>query len=91
MGEEVITHKMNLVDIKNLMTGTLSNFGEQVLLVLTAVIGIAIAYYLYKIAWNLIRGTTFTNWAWLDRHTYKPYKGYNRFHSQKWNIKHTMN
>jgi len=30
------------------------------------------------------------HWSWYDRHTYKPYKGYNRLHSQKWNAEHTM-
>jgi len=78
---------MNLTAIKNLMTATLSAFGSQVLIVLTATLGIAIAYYLFKFSWRLIQGTTITNWAWLDRHIYKPYKGYNRFHSRKWNVR----
>jgi len=30
-----------------------------------------------------------SHWAWYDRHTYKPWKGYNRLRSKKWNIEHT--
>ncbi len=29
--------------------------------------------------------------AWLDRKTHLPYKGYSRFHSYRWNLKHTAN
>jgi hypothetical protein len=81
---------MNLTAIKNLMTGTLTAFGNQVFIILSACLGVAIAYYLFKFSWHLIKGTTGTNWAWLDRHTYKPYKGYNRLRSRKWNLAHTM-
>jgi len=28
--------------------------------------------------------------AWWDHETYRPYKGYNRLRSQKWNMEHTM-
>jgi hypothetical protein len=78
---------MNVTAIKNLMTATLSAFGAQVLIVLSATLGIAIAYYLFKFSWRLIQGTTVTNWAWLDRHTYKPWKGYNRLMSKNWNLR----
>jgi hypothetical protein len=77
---------MNLTAIQNLMISTLNDFGDYVLIILSSVIGIAIAYYLFNFAWHLIQGTTFTGWAWLDRHTYKPWKGYNRFRSKKWNM-----
>jgi len=85
---------MELSTISTLMTGTLSNFGDEVLVVLTATIGIAIAYYLFCWFWRVIplaiEGKTWTRWSWLDRHTYKPYKGYNRLRSRKWNMEHTM-
>ena len=48
---------MNLTAISSLMTGTLNAFGDQVLVVLTAVIGVAIAYFLFKFAWRKIKGS----------------------------------
>jgi len=87
---------MDLTTISNLMTGTLSDFGDQVLIVLSAVIGVAIAYYLFKFAINQIwhfDGTTNwlgSKWSWYDHLTYKPYKSYNRMRSRKWNMEHTM-
>lgn len=81
---------MNLIAIKTLMTGTITAFGAQVLIVLSACLGVYVAYYLFNFALHWIKGTTGTNWAWLDRHTYLPYKGYNRFRSRSWNMEHTM-
>lgn len=48
---------MNTIAIKNLALGTLSSFGDQVLIVLTAVIGVAIAYFLFTWAWERIKGS----------------------------------
>jgi hypothetical protein len=48
---------MDLAAISNLATNTLSDFGDQVLIVLTAVIGVAIAYFLFKFAWRKIKGS----------------------------------
>lgn len=48
---------MDLTAIGTLATTTLSDFGAQVLLVLTAVIGIAIAYFLFRFAWKKIKGS----------------------------------
>jgi len=28
------------------------------------------------------------HWAWYDRMTYKPWKGYNRLRSRSWNMRH---
>jgi len=36
---------------------TVNGFGDQVLIVLTAVVGIAIAYVLFKFAWRKIKGS----------------------------------
>jgi len=30
-----------------------------------------------------------SHWSWYDRMTYKPWKGYNRLRSKRWNIDHT--
>lgn len=48
---------MDLASIGTLATTTLDGFGDQVLIVLTAVIGIAIAYFLFKFAWKKIKGS----------------------------------
>jgi len=87
---------MNLANIKNLMIATLEDFGAEVLIVLTAVIGVAIAYFLFKFALNQIwhfDGTTNwlgKHWSTWDHFSYKKWKGYNRFRSQKWNMENTM-
>jgi len=48
---------MDLAAVGTLATTTLDSFGDQVILVLTAVIGIAIAYFLFKFAWRKIKGS----------------------------------
>jgi len=48
---------MDLASIGTLATTTLSDFGDQVLVVLGAVIGVAIAYFLFKFAWRKIKGS----------------------------------
>jgi len=48
---------MDLASVGTLATTTLGDFGDQVILVLTAVIGIAIAYFLFKFAWRKIKGS----------------------------------
>lgn len=48
---------MDLTAIGTLATSTLTAFGGQVLIVLTAVIGVAIAYFLFKFAWSKIKGS----------------------------------
>jgi len=48
---------MDLAAVGTLATSTLSDFGDEVILVLTAVIGIAIAYFLFKFAWRKIQGS----------------------------------
>jgi len=48
---------MTAAAIGTLATTTLSAFGAQVLIVLTAVIGVAIAYFLFKFAWKKIKGS----------------------------------
>jgi len=65
---------MDLSTISTLMTGTLSDFGDQVLIVLTAVIGVAIAYFLFRFAFRKIKGSVSDgqphHWKWdrVDHH-----------------------
>jgi len=81
---------MDTLSIQTILTDSLTDLGASALVILTAVIGVAVAYYLFNFGRKLILGQTFTSWSWLDRMTYKPYKGYNRFRSRKWNLEHTM-
>lgn len=48
---------MDLTSIGTLATTTLDGFSDQVLIVLTAVIGVAIAYFLFRFAWKKIKGS----------------------------------
>jgi hypothetical protein len=48
---------MDLTAISTLATTTLSSFGDEVLVVLTAVIGVSVAYFLFKFAWRKIKGS----------------------------------
>jgi len=63
---------MELTAIQSLMTTTLSDFGDEVLIVLTAVIGVAIAYFLFKFAWRAIKRSVGGGTP-----TGSPYKGHN--------------
>lgn len=82
---------MNTIAMKNLILSSLSSYGTQLVIILTAIIGIGLAYLVFRMGWRLVQGTTWQSNAWLDRMTYKPYKGYNRFRSRSWNVQHTIN
>jgi len=86
---------MTPTDISTILTTGMTTFGGQALIVLTALVAIGIAFYVFRWGWSVIRrmiaGETVTRWSWLDKKLYKPYKGYNRWHSRQWNVEHTMN
>jgi len=67
---------------------TLTTFGLSVLAILTAVIGVAVAYLVFKFGWQRVitDQSLMIGGYYLRR---KPHAGYNRFRSQEWNIKHT--
>jgi len=48
---------MTLTAIETLITDTLTDFGASVLVILTAVIGLAIAYVAFRFGWNKVRGS----------------------------------
>jgi len=48
---------MDLTAVTTLATTTLGAFSDKVLIVLTAVIGVAVAYFLFKFAWRKIKGS----------------------------------
>lgn len=78
-----------LADLLTLLDTTANELQGYIITVIGIVLPLFILYILCEFFSKLIRGVTFTSWAWLDRMTYKPYKGYNRFHSRKWNMQHT--
>lgn len=43
--------------IQTLITDSLTSFGNAALVVLTAVIGIAVAYFLFKWGWRKVKGS----------------------------------
>jgi hypothetical protein len=40
-----------------LVTGTLTTFGSSVLVILTAVIGIGVAYLVFRFGWRKVKGS----------------------------------
>jgi len=74
------------------------NFGAMVaqnipkMLIITASL-IGLFWGIKKfIHWCVGDGTTTwlgSHWAWLDHKMYRPWKGYNRLRSRKWNLEHT--
>ena len=46
---------MNTVDTKNLIIDTIADYGDQAFLILVAVIGLAVAYLVFKFGWNMTR------------------------------------
>jgi len=80
---------MDLNSIETLITSTLTDFGASVLVILTAVIGLAIAYVAFRFGFNkLLFDQSLMVGGFYLRKT--PYKGYNRFRSKQWNMKNTM-
>jgi len=80
---------MNILAIKNLLLSTLLDFGNSVLILLSAFVVVSLAFFVFRMGWHFLQGTSFIGWAWLDRQTYKPYKNYNRLRSRKWNLANT--
>lgn len=87
---------MTATSITQLLLTSITAFGSKALIILSAVIGLSVAFLIVR--WGFFgsagAGTTsrFSHlFPWIDHLTYKPYKGYNRLHSRKWNMTHTFN
>jgi len=48
---------MDLTAIETLITGTVTDFGATVLVILTAVIALAVAYLAFRFGWRKITGS----------------------------------
>jgi len=73
---------------ETLVTGTLTTFGSSVLVILTAVIGIGVAYLIFRFGWYKIQsslgsyGESKREQAWLSRQPRD--KERDRFHSESY-------
>ncbi len=48
---------MNATVIQNLITTTLSTFGSSALVILTAVIGVGVAFLIFRFGWRKVKGS----------------------------------
>jgi len=85
---------MNATNALSLILVAIRDFGGSLLLILLAIMGIIVGVLIVKVGLNLVwhaDGTTNwlgRHWSWYDQRTYSPYKGYKRWRSRKWNMKH---
>jgi len=92
-----MVHNMNSILANTIFLSFTNNFGliigqniPKILIILSALIGLFWGIKKF-IHWCVGDGTTTwlgSHWSWLDKKMYKPWKGYNRLHSRKWNINH---
>jgi len=74
--------------VTNLILNTIADWSLNAFLVISTGIGVSIGYLVYKFGWRLIKDQSLMIGGFYVRNT--PYKGYNRFRSKQWNMKHTM-
>jgi len=80
---------MNITTLQTVILNTLTTFSLAVLGIITAIISIGVAYLIFTVGWHrLINDQSLMLGGYYLRK--KPYANYNRFHSQKWNMTHTM-
>jgi len=80
---------MNSTQTTLIITDTLATYGVYALIILGAVLGVSVAYLVFTFGWErLMNDRSLKIFGVYVRDT--PYKGYNRFRSQKWNLKNTM-
>ncbi len=48
---------MTAAAAESLVTGTLTTFGTSVLAILTAVIGVGVAYLIFRFGWRKVKGS----------------------------------
>ena len=86
---------MTPINIENLLLDYFFILGLAVLEILTATLIISIAYIVFDFGYKtIIQGRTSflsSKIMFLDHAPFtRPYKGYNRFRSRKWNSQHTI-
>lgn len=79
---------MTNTQVTNLILSTLADWSFYIFIIISSVVGISLAYLVYKFGWRLINDQSLMIGGFYLRNT--PYKGYNRFRSRKWNMSNTM-
>lgn len=79
---------MNASLTQALILDALQTFGLAVLAIIGATLVVGIAYLVFKKGWSLFYDKSLMIGGFYVRNT--PYKGYNRWRSQAWNMKNTM-
>jgi len=84
---------MNSIAVKNLVLGAIGDFSLALLVIVGACLVIGIGVLIIRNGMQLIRGTTMPDvarmgWNNVDKFFYKPWKGYKRYRSRKWNMEH---
>lgn len=85
---------MTYADTLILIANAFSEYGVALLqifgLLLSITLGVLIFYFGFRAIWHADGTTNWlgSHWSWYDQHTYKPYAGYNRLRSRKWNMQH---
>lgn len=49
---------MTAADMGTLITDTVGDYGAQLLIILTAIIGIGVAYLVFRFGWRKVKGST---------------------------------
>lgn len=81
--------------VTDILVNASIDFGVSILIILTTLVtGILLGNLIFRFGikkiWNS-EGTTNwlgSKWSTWDKLTYKPWKGYNRMRSKKWNLDH---
>lgn len=80
---------MDITATQTLILSAISQYGQSVLAIISAIIVIALAYLVFTFGVDrLLHDKSLMIGGYYVRS--KPYKSYNRFRSQKWNMEHTM-
>lgn len=83
----LLENNMSHTSILNLIQSTLITFSLSVLAILTVVIGIGVAYLIFRFGWKrVITDQSLMLGGYYLRKV--PIQGYNRFRSQSWNMQH---
>lgn len=78
---------MDANDTQTLIIDNVAVYGYAVLSIIGAILVISIGYLVFRYGWKLVCDQSLEIGGYYLRKT--PYKGYNRFRSKAWNMKHT--
>jgi len=80
---------MNPTATQELITLAVGTLGASILVILATCLSIGVALLVFKFGWDKIfYDKSFMIGGFYVRNV--PYKGYNRWRSKSWNMKHTM-